>query len=1231
MQDRLGRVAATGDLTLLLEDSAFAEARELVRAVDDDDLQAAYLLGWFHWHRFQALPEGLAAGDLDLAVVAFSPCFLDGMEDLPEPLLPALADAVARTAAEQLRGSPESADRQPPHVATGLWRRILGATATDHPQRAARLANLATALRNQFQHSGLAADLDAAIDAFRDAVAVASDDDRLLGLYWWNMAITLWTRYGHRRTAADLDAAIDGFRQAVAVAITDQVRAMHLADLSLALGARFDRTGEMADLDAVIEALGGALAGTPAGDPDRAGYLMRLSGALQVRYERTGAGADLERAVRTSRQAVAVSVDHPDRPESLWHLGNALVAQFRRTGVLAELDFAIDNHGAAVAATPVDHASRGLRLSNWGHALLVRFERAGDPEDLQTAVGAFRQALTAARADDPDRATYLMNLGGALQARFASTGTAADLDDAVQTDLQALAATPADHPNRARCLGNLANALRLRFGHAGAAADLDAAIEAGRQAVAATPDNHPDRGGMLSALAGALLARFARTDAVADLDAAIEAGRQAVAAVPSGHPQSGMGLSNLAGALRDRFARLGTVADLDAAIEAGRQAVAAAPTNHADRARYLSSLGSALLSRFQYGKSAEDLDFAIAVVREAVAATPADHPGRARYLGSLAVALEIRGRHTGAAADLDAAVGAYAAAAAVVAAAPSERIRAGRAAALLTASTEPGRAADLLEDAVRLLPQVAPRFLERGDQQHAIAEFTGLAADAAALALTDPGLPVGQRRIRALRLVEAARAVLLSQALHTRDDLSELRERHPDLAVRYADLRGLLDQSAQLSALDLTEAASAGSVHRAIGRRRDLAAQFAQVTSDIRALDGFGSFALPPSVDQLLAQASEGPVVVFVVSRYRSDALLLTCGGVTGLELPGLDQATLIGQVNLFHQSLRAATDPGAGADRIGAQAALRQVLEWLWDAAVEPVLQALGHHRPPAPGQPWPRVWWAPGGLLGLLPIHAAGHHTGHPDPRHRATMDRVVSSYTPTVSALAHARTRTAGAPAAADRSLIVGMPTTPGLPGGGRLYGALAETALLRLRLPHPVLLTGAAVPDGTPADQAATKPAVLAHLPGCAFAHFACHGYTDPVDPSASRLLLDDHADDALTVASLAPVALDRARLAFLSACDTALTPTTPAALLDEAIHLTSAFQLAGFPHVVGTLWNVNDEVATTISDVFYANLADRSGVLDARRSAQALHHSVRAVRDRYPVTPSLWAAHIHAGA
>ena len=291
-------------------------------------------------------------------------------------------------------------------------------------------------------------------------------------------------------------------------------------------------------------------------------------------------------------------------------------------------------------------------------------------------------------------------------------------------------------------------------------------------------------------------------------------------------------------------------------------------------------------------------------------------------------------------------------------------------------------------------------------------------------------------------------------------------------------------------------------------------------------------------------------------------------------------------------------------------------------------MLHALGIDRAPAPGEAWPRVWWVPGGMLSLLPLHAAGHHAErHDGHAPRTILDRAVSSYTPTIRALRHSREH-ARMPAdpVAGRSLIVAMPTTPGLPDGAPLPHVATEARRLRELLPAPVLLTQPRAEDavGVP-----SKAAVLARLPQCAIAHFACHGITYSDDPSQSRLLLSDHESDPLTVTTLAPVNLERARLAYLSACGTAFA--VKGSLLDEAIHLTSACQLAGFPHVVGTLWDINDAVSAEVAAMFYTGLRTEDGSLDTSRAARALHDAVRALRGRYLNTPSMWAAYIHAGA
>lgn len=221
---------------------------------------------------------------------------------------------------------------------------------------------------------------------------------------------------------------------------------------------------------------------------------------------------------------------------------------------------------------------------------------------------------------------------------------------------------------------------------------------------------------------------------------------------------------------------------------------------------------------------------------------------------------------------------------------------------------------------------------------------------------------------------------------------------------------------------------------------------------------------------------------------------------------------------------------------------------------------------------------------------------------------MDRVVSSYTPTIRALRYSRQRAQAGTGADSRSLIVAMPTTPGMPSGA-LPGVIAEVNRVRNLVP--------------------TRAAVLAQLPGCAVAHFACHGATDSANPSRSLLVLHDHQADPLTVASLAPVNLARAQLAYLSARQTASVPAN--GLADEAIQLVTAFQLVGFPSVVGTLWEIHERAATTIAGEFYAGLQTSHGTLDTSNAARVLHRAVRGQRDRYPRTPFLWAGYLHAGA
>lgn len=85
------------------------------------------------------------------------------------------------------------------------------------------------------------------------------------------------------------------------------------------------------------------------------------------------------------------------------------------------------------------------------------------------------------------------------------------------------------------------------------------------------------------------------------------------------------------------------------------------------------------------------------------------------------------------------------------------------------------------------------------------------------------------------------------------------------------------------------------------------------------------------------------------------------------------------------------------------------------------------------------------------------------------------------------------------------------------------------------------------------------------------------------------------------------------------------------LKDKNVHILGAFQLAGFPHVIGTMWRVEDATAAQISSLFY-NIVLKNGELRPSESAIALHKAVRQVRSDQggKLNPFFWAAFVHAG-
>lgn len=426
-------------------------------------------------------------------------------------------------------------------------------------------------------------------------------------------------------------------------------------------------------------------------------------------------------------------------------------------------------------------------------------------------------------------------------------------------------------------------------------------------------------------------------------------------------------------------------------------------------------------------------------------------------------------------------------------------------------------------------------------------------------------------------------------------------------------------------------------ISRMVDRRMALAREWDELVDQARKLDGFEDFLRPPRLQTLLPAATNGPVAVINISRWRCDALIVTIEGIHVEELPRLSAETVSAKASdylrVLHQvggaahELRVARQRYESGDhsldavsqyteaKRAVQHAERDrdqtlaaVLAWLWDEIAEPVLTVLGFVSVPEPGQPWPRLWWCPTGLLSLLPLHAAGHYDTPGQPSGRSVLDRVVSSYTPTLRALLEARRPRESQPDD-DRILVVAVADTPGqlpLPDVNR------ERELLGLLFAgrHTAL-------EG----EAATWQAVLDELPRHRWAHFSCHGGQNLADPSQGGLHLYDRL---LSIADISTREY-RGEFAFLSAC---MTATGGVNLPDEAITLAAALHYTGYRHVIGTLWSVYDETAADVAEAVYKELTS-TGQFEPGRSAYALHSAIRSLKDR-GLLPSVWVPFTHTG-
>jgi CHAT domain-containing protein len=164
--------------------------------------------------------------------------------------------------------------------------------------------------------------------------------------------------------------------------------------------------------------------------------------------------------------------------------------------------------------------------------------------------------------------------------------------------------------------------------------------------------------------------------------------------------------------------------------------------------------------------------------------------------------------------------------------------------------------------------------------------------------------------------------------------------------------------------------------------------------------------------------------------------------------------------------------------------------------------------------------------------------------------------------------------------------------------------------------------------------ARKEAVLRELPQAEVIHLALHHVADPASPLLSKLLLTAEparagqpavAADGLTTQEIYQQNLERARLVVLSACQTRA---------DSYFHgegpmgITRAFEAAGVPLVVASLWPVDSPATAQLMTNFHW-LRRQQGLSTAAALRAAQLHLLRDANGLYR-HPYYWASFVVVG-
>ncbi|KAJ7122211.1 CHAT domain-containing protein [Mycena epipterygia] len=946
-----------------------------------------------------------------------------------------------------------------------------------------------------------------------------------------------------------------------------------------------------------------------------AAYISDLGVALVQRFERRGDLNDIEHSILMNRQSVKLTPDiHPKKHARVINLGASLLRRFERLGDLGDIEESVVMFKTALGLISDDNPEKAPLLNNLGGALLLRFQRFGKMNDLDQTVMLYRQAVTLTPDGDPNKPTRMNNLGNSLLLRFGRLGDLGDINECVVLFKKAVELVPQGHLEQPRLLINLSTSLQTRFEQFGDLGDINEAVTGFKEGVKITPDGHPNKPMMLANLAGSLKTRFQRLGNLEDINESVILHKKIAKIVPDSDPHKPGQLTSLSTSLRQRFDRLGDVDDIDESILVSKEAVKLTPKGHPDKPGLLINLGISLSSRFQRFGDVRDINESVLVSKEAAKLIPDGHPDKPLMLTNFGNSFVYRFQRLQAPEDYGQLLIQYSSAACS---------KSGPALVRFQASCMWAHHAQMLQHtstlnaytvALDLLPELAWLALSISDRHHQLlkAEIVVRDAGAAAIAAGEYG--------KAVEWLEQGRSVIWGQFLDLRSPLGVLKQKYPNMADALTSLSIQLEGAAIREKSPESMQNSIRQSNQIVAERyHDQAHKRDELLKKIRSLDGFERFLLPKPISDLSHAARRGPVVILNLSINSCDALVLMPGLAEGVMHIPLTNFT-IEDAGTWAESLGALVNPGGRSERLGIkregyvppEARFAHILSELWWKVVKPVLDALAITNPSRDNPQ--RMWWCPTGPLAFLPIHAAGVY-GENEAFGSKLSDFVISSYTPSLTALIQGFR--AGTESQDEVQLLA--VAQPSADGQSHIPGTQEE-------LDHIQRLAKGKVPILRLEGTSASVKNVQQGMKKSRWVHFACHGVQNIANPTQSALLLAGSSH--LTLSNIIQLSLPNADLAFLSACQTA---TGAKDLQEEAVHLAAGMLLAGYRGVIATMWSIMDDDAPQVAADVYEHLFETSPP-DPTRAAEALHLAVRKLREGSGGKKSFfhWVPFIHIG-